>query len=281
MPIVVDAHQHVWDLEKVDYPWLTPEYGPLNRTFEAGELGPQLKKAGVDATVLVQAANSYEDTKHMLSVADEHDFVSGVVGWVPLIRPAETRKMLEHFRRHPKFKGIRHLIHEEPDPDWLLQSTVMESLGILDEQRMTFDVVSVLPRHLEHVSTIAERHPSLKVVIDHLSKPPIRDRGWAPWAPLLARAAEHQNVYAKVSGLNTASHPENWSAEDLKPYIDHALKCFGANRLMFGSDWPVAILAGDYQKVWEETNKCIMGLDRHERASLLGGTAKSFYRLVL
>jgi L-fuconolactonase len=281
MPIVVDAHQHVWDLEKVDYPWLTPEYGPLNRTFEAGELGPQLKKAGVDATVLVQAANSYEDTKHMLSVADEHDFVSGVVGWVPLIRPAETRKMLEHFRRHPKFKGIRHLIHEEPDPDWLLQSTVMESLGILDEQRMTFDVVSVLPRHLEHVSTIAERHPSLKVVIDHLSKPPIRDRGWAPWAPLLARAAEHQNVYAKVSGLNTASHPENWSAEDLKPYIDHALKCFGADRLMFGSDWPVAILAGDYQKVWEETNKCIMGLDRHERASLLGGTAKSFYRLVL
>jgi L-fuconolactonase len=217
----------------------------------------------------------------MLSVADEHDFVSGVVGWVPLIRPAETRKMLEHFRRHPKFKGIRHLIHEEPDPDWLLQSTVMESLGILDEQRMTFDVVSVLPRHLEHVSTIAERHPSLKVVIDHLSKPPIRDRGWAPWAPLLARAAEHQNVYAKVSGLNTASHPENWSAEDLKPYIDHALKCFGADRLMFGSDWPVAILAGDYQKVWEETNKCIMGLDRHERASLLGGTAKSFYRLVL
>lgn len=280
MPIVVDAHQHVWDLEKVDYPWLTPEYGPLNRTFEAGELVPQLKKAGVNATVLVQAANSYEDTKHMLSAADEHDFVSAVVGWVPLIRPAETRKMLEHFRSHPEFRGIRHLIHEEPDPDWLLQNTVMESLGILAEQGITFDVVSVLPRHLEHVSTIAERHPSLKVVIDHLSKPPIKDGGWAPWAPLLARAAEHQNVYAKVSGLNTAAHPENWSAEDLKPYIDHALECFGADRLMFGSDWPVANLAGDYQKVWEETNKSIANLDRHDRGSLLGGTAKSFYELV-
>lgn len=277
--LVVDAHQHVWDLEKVEYPWLVPEYGPLYRTFEAEELAPQLEGAGVDRTVLVQAANSYEDTQYMLEVADGCDFVAGMVGWVPLLRPEEASVALDHFMRNPKFKGIRHLVHEESDPDWLLRETVIECLQIIAEKEMIFEVVTALPRHLEHVPIISERVPELKVVIDHLAKPPIKEKGWEPWAALLSRAAEYPNVHTKVSGLNTAADPENWSAEDLKPYIDHAFRQFGANRLMFGGDWPVCLLAGDYRKVWEETNKAIADFDEKDREAVLGGTANAFYGL--
>ncbi len=281
MTAVVDAHQHFWNLHRVNYPWLTPEYGPLYRTYEADELAPQLKRAGIDGTVLVQSADSYEDTEYMLEVADRYRFIAGVVGWVPLLRPDEAAATLDGFKRHPRFKGIRHLIHVEPDPDWLLQPAVIEGLAILAEKGMTFDVVAVLPRHLEHVPVIAERVPQLKIVIDHLAKPPIKEKGWEPWASLLARAARHPNVYAKVSGLNTAADPDHWTAEDLKPYVDHAVQHFGANRLMFGGDWPVAVLAGDYQKVWEETNRAVAHLDKRDREAVLGGTAVSFYGLEL
>lgn len=279
MATVIDAHQHLWNLERVDYPWLVPEYGPLYRTYEYPELEPQLREAGVERTVLVQAADSYEDTEYMLEVADQWAYVAGVVGWVPLLRPDDAAQALDRFRRHTKFRGIRHLIHEEKDPDWLLQDMVTEGFRVLADRGMTFDVVAVLPRHLEHVPVIAERVPELRMVIDHLAKPPIKEKGWEPWASLIARAAEHPTVYAKVSGLNTAADWENWSADDRKPYINHALEAFGPERLMFGGDWPVAVLAGDYQKVWEETNQAITDLGEAERSMILGGTAIEFYGL--
>ena len=282
MTPVVDTHQHFWNLDRTAYPWLTPDkYGPIYRSFEADELAPLLDQAGVQYTVAVQAANSYEDTEYLLEVADNRDFVAGVVGWVPLLRPEEAAEALDRFKDHPKFKGVRHLIHDEPDPDWLLQDVVAEGLRVLADKGVTFDVVSVLPRHLEHVPTIAERVPELRMVIDHLSKPPIKERQWEPWSSLFARAAEYSNVYAKVSGLNTAAEPENWSSEDLKPYIDFAIERFGPERLMFGSDWPVATLAGDYQKVWEETNRAISDLDEKDREAVLGSTGATFYGLDL
>lgn len=279
MATVIDAHQHFWNLERVQYPWLVPDYGPLFRSYEYPELEPRLREIGVDGTILVHAADSYEDTQYMLEVADEWPYAVGVVGWVPLLRPEEVAEALDRFGRQPKFRGIRHLIHEEPDPDWLLQDLVAESLQLLAEHGLTFDVVAVLPRHLEHVPVIAEEVPGLRMVIDHLAKPPIKEKGWEPWASLISRAAEYPRVYAKVSGLNTAADWESWSAEDLKPYVEHALEHFGANRLMFGSDWPVALLAGDYRKVWEETNKAIGHLTPNEQALILGETALEFYGL--
>ena len=282
MTPVVDTHQHFWNLDRTAYPWLTPdEHGPIYRSFEPDELAPLLDQAGVQYTVAVQAANSYEDTEYLLEVADNRDFVAGVVGWVPLVRPEEAAEALNRFKDHPKFKGVRHLIHDEPDPDWLLQDVVAEGLRVLADKGVTFDVVSVLPRHLEHVPTIAERVPELRMVIDHLSKPPIKERQWEPWSSLFARAAEYSNVYAKVSGLNTAADLENWSSDDLKPYIDFAIERFGPERLMFGSDWPVATLAGDYRKVWEETNRAISDLGDKDREALLGGTGAAFYGLAI
>lgn len=276
---VVDAHQHLWDLERGEYEWLSPEYGPLYRTFTPEELEPQLRRAGVDATVLVQAADTLDDTESMLAVADRFAWVAGVVGWLPLSDPGGRDAALERFTAHPAFRGVRHLIHEEPDPDWVLQDAVQAGLRALAARGLTFDVVAVLPRHLEHVPVLARAIPDLRIVVDHLAKPPIKDRGWQPWADLLAAAAEHPNVFAKLSGLNTAADPERWAAADLQPYIDHAIGCFGADRLMFGGDWPVAILAGDYQKVWEHTNRALGGLSDDERAAVLGGTAVAFYGL--
>ncbi|SEM24658.1 amidohydrolase family protein [Nonomuraea pusilla] len=276
---VVDAHQHFWNLETGHYPWLTPGLAPICRTFEPEELIPQLAAAGVDRTVLVQSMDSYADTDAMLAQADAYDVIGAVVGWVPLNRPGEAAEALARYREHPKFAGIRHLIHDEPDPDWLLQDSVIEGLGLLADAGLPFDVVAVLPRHLEHIPVLAERVPGLRMVIDHLAKPPIKDKGWEPWASLMARAAEYPQVHAKVSGLNTAADPATWSAADLRPYVEHALELFGPDRLMFGSDWPVALLAGDYAQVWRETGAVLSHLSETERAAVLGGTATRFYGL--
>jgi len=278
----IDTHQHFWNMDEVAYPWLVPEYGPLYRTYTPSELEPQLKSAGVDKTVIVQAMDSYADTNSMLKIASENEWVAGVVGWVPILDPEETAKKLDEYMQNPYFKGIRHLIHEEKHPDWVIQKQVIESLQILAERGMTFDVVAVFPNHLKHVPTLAEKVPDLKIVIDHLAKPPQDEEGRKIWREQLAAAAGSPNVYAKVSGLNTVTPDfENWTYEDIKPLIDFAVEQFGADRLMFGSDWPVAVLAGDYAKVWEETNKAIADLSQSEQDAILGETGNQFYNLNL
>ena len=278
----VDTHQHFWNLGEVAYPWLVPAYGPIYRDFDADELAPQLAAAGVDKTVIVQAMDSYADTDSMLAIAEAYDWVAGVVGWVPIHDPDETAKKLDEYGRNPYFKGMRHLIHEETNPDWVVQKQVIEGLTILADRGLTFDVVAVFPNHLAHVPTLAEKVPDLKMVIDHLAKPPQGDAERATWREQLAAAAESPNVYAKVSGLNTVTPDfENWTYEDIKPLVDYAVEQFGADRLMFGSDWPVAVLAGDYAKVWAETNKCLADLSDEERDAILGGTGNAFYGLGL
>jgi L-fuconolactonase len=277
--VKIDTHQHFWNLDEVDYPWLTPAHGPLYRTYEPPELEPQLKAAGIDRTVLVQSANSYADTDSMLAHADTYDWTGAVIGWVPLLEPDEAARALDRYGRHPKFRGIRHLIHEEPDPDWVVQDRVIEGLKVLAERAMIFEVVAVFPNHLKHVPTLAERVPGLTLVIDHLAKPPIKERVMEPWLTQLTAAARYPNVYAKVSGLNTAADWTSWSAADLRPYIDAAIDRFGADRLMFGSDWPVCVLAGDYARVWAETNRALEGRPRHESDAILGGTAVRVYTI--
>jgi L-fuconolactonase len=277
--MIIDAHQHFWNLDRVDYPWLTPDAGPIYRTNEEPDLQPQLDEAGVTGTVLVQSMDSYADTDFMLEVADRWPRVRGVVGWVPLTRPDEAASALDRYRKDPRFVGMRHLIHEDPDPDWLLRADVRDGLALLAERGLTYDVVAVLPRHLEHVPVLAEQHPELRLVIDHLAKPPIKEKAWQPWADLLRRAAECPQVYAKVSGLNTAADWETWSASDLRPYVDYAVELFGPERLMYGGDWPISVLAGGYPKVWRETEALLADLDAADRDRILAGTATEFYRL--
>lgn len=278
----VDTHQHFWNLDEVAYPWLVPAYGPIYRTFGAAELAPQLAACGVDKTVIVQAMDSYADTDSMLAIAAQEDWVAGVVGWVPLHDPAEADRKLDEYARNPYFKGMRHLIHEESNADWVLQKQVIEGLQLLADRDLAFDVVAVFPNHLKHVPTLAEHVPELKMVIDHLAKPPLDEAGRAVWRDQMAAAAQCPNVYAKISGLNTVTPDfENWTYEDIKPHIDFAIEQFGVDRLMFGSDWPVAVLAGDYAKVWNETKKAIADLSAAEQEALLGGVANRFYNLGL
>jgi L-fuconolactonase len=274
----VDTHQHYWNLSEVEYSWLIPAYGPIYDTFEPHDLGPLLKAAGIDKTVLVQSANSYEDTASMLVHSDYNDFIGAVIGWVDLLNPDETNRRIEQYKKHPKFRGMRHLIHEEKNPDWVVQEVVIESLKVLASHNMIFEVVAVFPNHLKHVPTLSARVPTLKMAIDHLAKPPIKDKQMSPWSDQMKAAAENPNVYAKISGLNTAAAPD-WTAADLKPYIDFAAECFSPNRLMFGSDWPVCLLAGDFNKVWVETNKALVGYTDADKDAMLGDSAARFYNL--
>ena len=275
----IDTHQHFWNLSEVEYSWLVPEYGPIYATFEPRDLEPQVKAAGIDRTVLVQSANSYEDTASMLRNAGTYPWIGAVIGWVNLLNPEETNRRITMYKNHPKFRGIRHLIHTEPDPDWVMQDVVIESLKVLASHRMIFEVVAVFPNHLKHVPTLAAKVPNLTMVIDHLAKPPIAAKQMSPWSDQMKAAAACPTVYAKISGLNTAASP-NWDAAELKPYIDFVLDCFGANRLMFGSDWPVCILAGDYKRVWTETLKALESRPQSDIDAVLGGTAQKVYRPV-
>lgn len=278
--MIIDTHQHFWNLDKVAYPWLVPEYGPIYRTFEAPELAPQLEAAGVDQTVLVQSMDSYEDTRYMLETAATFPWIGGVVGWVPLDKPDEAARSLEAYMHLRVFKGIRHLIHTEADPDWVVQDSVIEGLKILASLGLTFDVVAVYPNHLKHVPTLAEKVPDLNIVIDHLAKPPYPDAAaMQTWRDQMAAAARYPQIHAKISGLNTAVGKADWTGEDLMPAIEFALDQFGANRLMFGSDWPVAILAGDYARVYAETRRVLAQLSSADQDAIFGGTAARFYSL--
>jgi L-fuconolactonase len=278
-PLRVDAHQHFWNLDLVEYPWLTADLAPIRRTFEPPELEPQLRAAGIDCTVLVQAANSYADTDFMLQQANRYPWIGAVVGWVPLLEPAEAERALARYMDHPVFRGVRHLIHDEPDPDWIVQERALEGLQVLAAAGISFDFVAVFPNHLKHIPTVAERVPDLKIIIDHLAKPPLRTGNLEQWATELAAAARYPNVYAKLSGLNTVVDWDTWSAEDIKPAIDRAIELFGTERLMFGSDWPFGTLAGNHAKVWTETNRALSGRSSDDLDRLLGGTAQLVYTI--
>jgi L-fuconolactonase len=205
-----------------------------------------------------------------------------VVGYVPLADPAATAAQLEVLAPDPLVVGIRNLIHDLPDPDFLLRPEVGESLAMLAAAGLTYDVVAVLPRHLEHVPVLAERYPGLRLVLDHLATPPIASApatpaGAEPWWSLLARAAEHPDVYAKISGLYPAADPQRWSTEVLRPFVEHALEVFGPGRLMYGGDWPVSVLAGDYERVWAGLTPLWADLPEADRSQVLAGTAVRCY----
>jgi L-fuconolactonase len=279
-PLVIDAHQHVWNLDRASYGWLGPDLPVINRTIEFDELRPQLRDAGVAATVLVQSADNAEDTDYMFEVAAAHPEVVGVVGWLPLDRAAEAAERLAVLRQNPLFVGVRSLIHDLPDPDWLLRPDVDEGLGLLEAAGVPFDLVAVLPRHLEIVPIVSARHPALRIVIDHLGKPPLGGPHPEPWWTLIAAAAENPNVFAKVSGLYPDAGPaERDPADQLRPVVQRAIEVFGADRLMYGGDWPISVLAGGYATAHRNLSDVFAGLSAGERDRLWCGTALEFYRL--
>jgi L-fuconolactonase len=277
----IDAHQHVWDRARADYPWLQrDEHAPIARAFGFAELAPQLDAAGVDATVLVQASDDPRDTALMLEVAAAERRVVGVVATAPLESPDATAEVLDRYGDDPVVVGVRTLIHDQPDPRWLVRGPVLESLALLDEAGLVFDVVAVLPEHLECALVVAERLPGLRLVLDHLGHPPLPDGGDPRWASLLAGLAEHPQVAAKVSGLYPSGDPPVAErTERIRPAFEHALERFGPERLLYGGDWPVSVLHGGYRVTWASLAPLLDGLPDGDRRSILGGTAARWYRL--
>jgi L-fuconolactonase len=276
----VDAHQHFWDPQQVEYAWLSADTPDIYRHFGFDDLAPFLTRHSIDGTVLVQSADNDEDTEAMFAIAAERPAIAGIVGYVPLEYPDRAASRLATLQQRDKFVGIRNLIHDQPDPDWLLRPDVADGLRVLEDRGVPFDLVAVLPRHLEHVDYLSERFPALRIVIDHLAKPPVKTAEIEPWTTLIRRAAANPRVHAKVSGLYPAVG--DWSAhgpDDLRPWIDRALEAFGPERLMIGSDWPIAVLAGGYDHVWQNLVQVITGYGPDVSRSVLGRTAVAFYGL--
>lgn len=275
---VIDTHRHLWIRSERRYDWITPEHGILYADFGPSDIAAASTEAGITGTILVQAADTYEDTFYMLSVAAEVDGIDGVVGWVPLDRPGEARAALELYARSPALRGVRALTHGYDDPHWILRDDVTESLRLVSDRGLTLDYVATSHEHREVVPELARRHPDLTIVLDHLASPPIADELWEPWASQIARCAAESNVVMKISGLGTLSGPE-WSATEWQPYVDHVLTRFGAARAMLGSDWPVSLLAGGFAATWEALRGTLAGLREDQRDEVLHRTAVRVYAL--
>ncbi len=273
----VDAHHHFWNPRRIPQPWMTAEHGQIDRAMEPAELEPLLRSAGVGQTVLVQSAPSDEDTDYMFELAP--DWVGGIVAWCRLDDANVAIARLDTLAEREKFRGIRHLIHLEDDPHWILAPAVEPGLALLEERGVPLDLPAVFPNHLEDVPELARRHPGLTLVVDHLGKPPIGTAQMASWEEQLRAAADRPNVAAKISGLNTCIASAEWSAADLEPAVRIAVDAFGAGRLMCGSDWPVALLNGTYERVWSESVEVVTRVAGADAPRILRDTARELYRL--
>jgi Predicted metal-dependent hydrolase of the TIM-barrel fold len=278
VPSRIDAHLHLWQLARGRYPWIGPQHGALYRSFGADEAHDELAAAGFDGAVLVQAEDSIADTRFMLEVAEANPWVLGVVGWAPLDDSAEAERALAEWSHHPRLRGIRHLVHDDPRDGFLDLPAVRRSLHLVAAAGLAFDVPDAWPRHLAQARAVAADVPELTVVIDHLAKPPHGDADFDDWAAELRRVAALPNTVAKVSGLRMPGVP--FTVESLRPAWSIALDAFGPGRLLYGGDWPITVPSGGYAPTWRIMRELIGELSTDEQASILGGTASRVYRLV-
>ena len=277
--MIIDSHQHFWNLGREPMPWMGPEHAEIARDFGPDDLRPLLDECGIDATILVQAACTDHDTDAMFEHAAAHPWIGAVTAWVDLLSPTRTRARLDALRSEPKLRGIRHLIHDEADPHWILREVVLESLAIVSDHGLVLELPCVFPDHLRDVPELARSFPRLTIVIDHLGKPPLGSERMADWSLLIRRAASFDNVAAKISGLNTMLPTTGWRGADMREAVDVAFDCFGPDRLTCGSDWPYSLLNGGYARVWGETVAVITAVAGDAGQRILEDTPARLYRL--
>jgi len=279
--MIIDAHQHFWDPSRADYPWMQgDEMAPIRRRFGPADLAPLLKQNGIDASIVVQCRASLDETEEFLRLADATPFVVGVVGWADLTDPAlgDTITRLRDLPGSNKLVGIRHQVHDEPDADWLLRDDVRRGLDMVVAHDLAYDLL-VRSRELPAAIATARALPNGRFVLDHAAKPPIASGFDQQWADRLAELAACGNVWCKISGLATEAVWNDWDAERLSPYVAHAAQCFGEDRLIFGSDWPVCQLAGSYDTIKQALDECLAKLGGAFRDKALGPNAIAAYRL--
>jgi len=276
--MIIDSHQHFWRLGQFDTLWLAdPKLAAICRDYTPDDLRPLIEAAGVDRTIFVQTQHNVEENRWVLSLAEQYDFLAGVVGWVDLASPA-CEEQLEEFIDNPKFVGVRHITQDEPDDNFIIRDDVRRGLRALEKHRLPFDLLFYV-KHLPHAATLARDFSDLPLVIDHLAKPQIKDQILEGWIEPLRAAARHDNVYCKLSGMITEADWDSWRPADLRPYVEAALDAFGPDRLMYGSDWPVCELAGSYQQVYDALVEVLGPISDSEREAIFGGTASRFYGL--
>jgi L-fuconolactonase len=278
----IDSHHHFWDPGRAEYPFLTAELAAIRRPYGPDDLRHELEAEGIDGTVLVQTRSSIEETRELLLAAERESFVAGVVGWVDLT-VASVADDIDALRGEPggdRLVGIRHQVHDEPDPDWLRRPDVRRGLLAVQEAGLAYDLL-VRARELPAAADTVRALPSLRFVLDHLAKPPIADGDLSAWAPGILALADLPNVSAKISGLVTEADWRSWSLDDLRGPVEIAVDAFGADRLMIGSDWPVCLLAGAYPEVLGAMRALLDELPVHDLDRILGGTAIDAYRLAV
>lgn len=273
----VDSHQHFWRYQPAEYAWIDDSMTALRRDFLPEDLQPELDGMGFDACVAVQARQSPEETRWLLELADRHEFIVGVVGWVDL-QSLDARRELERLSAHPLLVGIRHIVQDEPDDRFLLRAEFCRGIALLGALGLAYDIL-IHPRHLPVAVEFVERFPRQRFVLDHLAKPEVRRGEILSWERELRRLASWPNVLCKLSGLVTEADWTSWTPDQLRPYLDVAWDCFGPGRLMVGSDWPVCTLAGDYARTVGAVTDYLKDRPPHERDAVLGGNAVRFWRL--
>ena len=271
----IDAHQHFWELGRFDYPWMPPDPSPLRQDFLPERLGKILARNRFDGSIAVQATTTLDETRWLLKLASAHEWIRGVVGWVDLTDP-RLGAVLDELQRDPRFKGVRHPVQDEADDQWLLRDDVLRGLGELARRDLPYDLL-LRPKHLPLVPRIAAQVPELRMVIDHIAKPPIASGRMDGWAEDIAAAARLPRVYCKLSGMITEAGRVSWKPQDLHPYVAHVWRCFGPDRLMFGSDYPVCLSAGTWKQVLSAFTQSIGAQPLETREKVLGSTACEFY----
>ena len=276
---VIDCHHHVWWLDKFPHQF-PPSWGTsLNRDFTPGDLKVELDAAGIDGTILVQSLDKWEETPHYLDVAEANGFIRAVIGWVPLADPAACAQRLDELKSRKKFAGMRHLIVYEKDPRWLMQPAVQESLDLLRKAGLVFEAITNTQEQMDTVLDTARRMPDLNIVMNHMGRPPLPEKGWEPWASQMVEAAKCPNISVKLSVGGDVVWRWPWSTAEIRRYSDNCLQHFGARRVMAGSNWPVVLISGSFQQVWSGIKDLLSELSPGERAEVLGGAAERIYNL--
>jgi L-fuconolactonase len=271
---VIDAHHHFWTVERGDYHWMTPDEPALYQDYGPQDLEPHLRHHGIDATIMVQAAQTVEETRYLLDLADRSPFVAGVVGWVDFTASMAAGD-IARLAEHPLLVGLRPMVQDIEDDDWLLRRDLAPAMAAMVDRGLVFDALT-LPRHLPRLAAFLDRYPDLPVVVDHGSKPFIRQAILDPWRADMTAIAARPHTFCKISGLVTEASP-HWTVADVKPYVDHIVEVFGPERLMWGSDWPVVNVARGYRDWRNAAEETLSGFGDHERAMIFGGNAERFY----
>jgi len=273
----IDAHQHFWRYQADEYPWIDDSMADLQRDFLPDDLKPELERAGFGGSIVVQACQTLKETRWLLGLAEASPFILGVVGWVDL-RSADVRSQLVKVAGNPKLLGVRHVVQNESDDSFLLQADFLRGIGALEEFNLTYDIL-IYPRHLPVAAEFVGRFPRQRFVLDHLAKPLIRRGEVKSWEIGIRELARSPNVFCKLSGLVTEADWMNWKPEQMRPYLDIAFDCFGPERLMIGSDWPVCTVAASYLQVMRLVVKYLEGYPNHVVEAVLGGNAQKFWNL--